>query len=1023
MIYTPKGAWKLLFIFLLIFFKGFSQQTLTDELTTIDNEVNRLMEKRDIPGTSLVIVKKNQVFYRTYGYSDVQNKEEVTKNTLFELGSASKAFTGLLVAKMISDNKLSMDDTVSRYIPWFKAYYDGKEVDLTIRNLLYHTSGIPWKSISKIPQDNSEDALINTVRNISSIKLNNKPGDQFEYATVNYDILALIIENIQETSFEEIIQNSVFQKLGMNNTTIGQPRNKDFMAVGYKIGFFKYREYDAPIFKGNNAAGYVITNAIDLQKWIKFQLSETDSPLSSPKELTHKRDESVDVHRSLSYAMGWQVHLDGSGDISHGGFNPTFTSYVAFNKSKDLGIGLMANSNSVYTDVLGQNIMDILEGDSKIEKVMLSQNNDKTFSMIVISLWFYNLIIFAFIIFTISEISRAQRNLEKFDLSKFFIFLKFIFYLLPVLIGFYFIPKAFLGFNWEAVLVWAPQSLEYAVYSIGSAILISLIAHFLTLLYPHKNKYKGQAPQLLLISVMSGFANVILIIMVTSVIGSEIPIKYMLLYYALLMAIYLLGRKFVQVNLIKVSRGLVYDLITKINKKIFSTSYEKFERMDRGRVYSVLNHDVSMVGQSTNTILLLISGVITIIGAFIYLASIAFWAAIVTISLIVSLSVIYSVVGRSTNIYFDKARNEKNVFMRLINGMIDGFKELSLKSNKKKLYQRDLKKSAGIYKEKQSTADIRFVNAFLVGESLLIILLGFVSIVMVEIFPEVPLYKITGFVIILLYLIGPINGILNSIPELIQVKISYNRISNFINEIPSKNHINPSRQLLGNSINKFELKNVKFDYASLEEENNFGIGPISFDLQKGEIAFIIGGNGSGKTTLAKLICGLYSPSEGEIRINGRKIPQEEVGEYFSAVFSPSFLFKKLYNIDYKNKEREIQSYLKILKLDKKVYIKNGEFSTIDLSGGQRKRLALLQCYLEDSPIYLFDEWAADQDPEYRKFFYRNLLPEMKKKGKVVIAITHDDHYFDVADKILKMNNGKLEIKKEKHLNLINKINS
>jgi ABC-type siderophore export system fused ATPase/permease subunit len=188
----------------------------------------------------------------------------------------------------------------------------------------------------------------------------------------------------------------------------------------------------------------------------------------------------------------------------------------------------------------------------------------------------------------------------------------------------------------------------------------------------------------------------------------------------------------------------------------------------------------------------------------------------------------------------------------------------------------------------------------------------------------------------------------------------------------------------------------------------FGIGPIDLEVKSGEILFIIGGNGSGKTTLAKLLTGLYEPDEGKVLINNKVVESGYLSEYFSTVFNPSFLFEKLYNINVKNKQSEIKKYLKVLNLEEKVVIEENKYNTIDLSGGQRKRLALLQCYLEDSPIYLFDEWAADQDPGYRNFFYRTLLPEMRKAGKIVIAITHDDHYFDVADKILKMKDGRLE---------------
>jgi ABC-type siderophore export system fused ATPase/permease subunit len=202
---------------------------------------------------------------------------------------------------------------------------------------------------------------------------------------------------------------------------------------------------------------------------------------------------------------------------------------------------------------------------------------------------------------------------------------------------------------------------------------------------------------------------------------------------------------------------------------------------------------------------------------------------------------------------------------------------------------------------------------------------------------------------------------------------------------------------------------IRFAYPSVDDQVSFEIGPIDLEVGRGEILFIVGGNGSGKSTLAKLIAGLYSPSEGTFFLNEIPVDNYCLSEHVSAVFSPAYLFHKLYNIDANAKKAVAQKYLSILGLEEKVKISGNRYNTIDLSGGQRKRLALLQCYLEDSPIYLFDEWAADQDPGYRNFFYRTLLPDMKRQGKIVIAITHDDNYFDVADKVIKMESGRSEL--------------
>jgi putative ATP-binding cassette transporter len=174
--------------------------------------------------------------------------------------------------------------------------------------------------------------------------------------------------------------------------------------------------------------------------------------------------------------------------------------------------------------------------------------------------------------------------------------------------------------------------------------------------------------------------------------------------------------------------------------------------------------------------------------------------------------------------------------------------------------------------------------------------------------------------------------------------------------------------------------------------------------------FVIGGNGSGKTTLAKVITGLYLPQSGRVRFNGQIVTernQETYRENFTAVYSDFFLFENLLGLEHHELDEQARDYLKQLRLDHKVEVKDGVLSTIDLSNGQRKRLALLTAYLEDRPVYLFDEWAADQDPVFKNFFYLHILPELKQRGKTVFVISHDDQYYGVADRLIKLDYGQV----------------
>ncbi|MGB5978791.1 MAG: cyclic peptide export ABC transporter [Cyclobacteriaceae bacterium] len=993
-----------------------AQENITSKfLEETGREIEELMEEGDIPGLSVVYIEGNEQVIKTFGYSDLEEREKTTSKTLFEIGSCTKAFTGLAITQLLEEGKISKDQRVSDFIPWWNVTYEGEVQDIKIHHLLYHTSGIPWNSISKIPAAKGDDALAKTIRTLENLQLNSLPGTTHEYATINYDVLALILEKVTGQSYEEYLQQQIIDPLSLTYTSVGNPIDTVLFATGYKNSFFKPRKYEAPVFRGNYAAGYVISNAEDMAKWIKFQLGIRENELSQLLPVTHQRDETVALHGMSSYARGWEIRLDGTGEIYHGGYNPNYTSYIAFVPDKNIGVAVLANSNSEFTQFIGDILIKKLGGYEVKDKLLPGDRNDTMFSGISCIAILYILIVVFYLIKIFSDIANKKRSYSKPSAAAWRTYILTVLFILPFMYGGYELPRAIAGFDWDTIMVWSPESFLWMMRAILFAIIVSYIVGFVNLMFPDTNKYRQAGPQIILISILSGFANVVVIMMVTSGIDSDQELKYQIFYYGLVLAVYLAGRRYVQIQLIRLTRGLIYDLNVRLIDKVFSTSFQNFEKIERGRIYATFNDDINIIGQSTNVILTLITSIITALGAFIYLATIADWATAIVLGLIVSLATLYYFVGQSTNKYYEKARDSRTVFMNLFNGMVDGFKELSLHRNKKVEYKDEISESAGEFRDRISHADVSFVNAFLVGESLLVILLGFVAFGMKEIFPELPYSALISFVVILLYLINPINGILGSVPQILRLKVSWKRVNQFIGEIPANVVLPDAAITESQSVEKMETVDLEYNYYGDGGDRVFGIGPINLSIDRGMILFIIGGNGSGKTTLAKMLTGLYSPESGHIEIDGNTVSNSELSENYSTVFANPYLFNKLYNVQVEKKQQEIDKYLKLLNLDHKVRIENGEYSTINLSGGQRKRLALLQCYLEDRPIYLFDEWAADQDPEYRHFFYRTLLPEMRKAGKIIIAITHDDHYFDVADKVMKMDQGKLDLFEDKSI--------
>ncbi|NHN25913.1 cyclic peptide export ABC transporter [Flavobacterium jejuense] len=1002
----------LVFIFSVLITNNYcySQQQKNQFLTdSIDKEVIKLMKDGDIPGLSLIVLKDGKQVIKSFGYANLENKELITPSSLFELASCSKAFTALAVQNLIQEKKITLDSDVTDYLPWFYVSYKEKPAKITIRQLLHHTTGIPWQTISTIPASNSKTALEMTVKNVVGTSLNEMPGKQFEYATINYDILALIIEKVSGISFEDYLRENVFDKLNLKQTFIGTQIDRAQMTTGYKISFLEARPYSAPIFKGNNAAGYVISDALDIAKWLNVQLGLSKSQMYPLVKTTQLRDETVPPHGNSSYGMGWEVSLSGNGEIMHTGLNPNFTSFISLKPNQKIGVAVLANSNSSYTNVIGDKIMRLLSGENIRKEYNPGDGNDKLYSIISVIMCCYIFLVFFHLTTLVIQIRNKNRYFERISYSKMINILTSFIFLGVVLLGIYLLPIAMGGFTWKAATVWTPNSFIILITLITVASGLSYLAYLVSYLFPGDTPFLQKLPKIVLVSIFSGLSNMAVVLLITSTFNNTVELKYLSFYYLLTLMIYILGRKYVQTTLIHFTRDVIYEKRLKLIERIFSTSFQKFEKIDRGRVYSTLNDDVSTVGDSANMIVGFVTSFITVGGAFIYLASTKFWATLLIVIVIVGVSALYFAVSKRAEAYFEGARDTQNVFMRLLNGLIDGFKEISLQHKKKIEFKDDIADTAEEYRVKTTIAHVKFVNAFLIGESTFIILLGLIAFGIPKIFPDLENTTIMSFVVVLLYLNGPLNSILSSIPAIIQVKIAWNRIQSFIAEIPANLDLNKIPETLDKDlIENIKFENVSFTYKFSESKEQFSIGPINLEVDRGQILFIIGGNGSGKTTLAKLITGLYEPDNGNIFINENEVDSSQLGEYFSAVFSPCHLFHKLYNINMEDKSDEVNKYLKILGLDKKVEIIDNSFNTISLSGGQRKRLALLQCYLEDSPIYLFDEWAADQDPEYRRFFYRELLPEMKRRGKIIIAITHDDHYFDVADKILKMNMGKVE---------------
>ncbi len=459
------------------------------------------------------------------------------------------------------------------------------------------------------------------------------------------------------------------------------------------------------------------------------------------------------------------------------------------------------------------------------------------------------------------------------------------------------------------------------------------------------------------------------------------------------------------------TQKIIQKLRVRLSSGILKAKFEMMERHQQ-KILPILTEDIKTIAYTIDRLPSVTTGLATVLGILSYMI---WYSPALSLSLIVIFFLVFLFTRFAlpyVRKYANQARDYLTDLFELFHGLVFGIKELALNHRSKNKF---IKEFIIPTSDQQNKAFLKEnVVASIISRSTDMILLFGMAVLIVAVFQLgfVTLDFLGEYITLVLFTLAPLSTAAGFFSNIKRIEVAIEKVESIGLELDqislSDQGIDPLNK--DNNHPLITLKSLEHSYYHSDKDEHFAMGPIDLSIEQGETIFVVGGNGSGKTTLAKLILGLYKPLEGGIECYNQEITAKNIFTYrsqFAAVFTDSYLFQKFLDVDESYVKEHGNRLLKIFHLNKKVKIHEHGFSTKNLSEGQKKRLSLINALLENKDIYLFDEWAANQDPEFKKIFYTEIIPYLKVSGKTQIVISHDDQYFHLADRVIKLRDGKI----------------
>lgn len=529
-----------------------------------------------------------------------------------------------------------------------------------------------------------------------------------------------------------------------------------------------------------------------------------------------------------------------------------------------------------------------------------------------------------------------------------------------------------------------------------------------------KEKSGTGGPKILFAATIAGILQSLVVVTINSA-AAKLPESGLNFRYFMLFIICISGflamKNYTLVRTVSMVQDLIFDIRVRIVDKIRKSGLIEIEEMGKSQIYTTLAENADRIFEAAKRCADASTSIVMVVFCLIYVFLLSPAAAILAMSLIAMGISIFLFNQKITDRDLRDSVIKETEFFDSIDHLLDGFKEIKINSDKSDdLFETDIKENSTAAKTLTKKTEYQFIHNYLFSLTFLYILLACIIFVLPQITDIVPAV-IVSIMAVMLFMIGPLGSIVEAMPLISKANVAVGAIDALEKYLDSANDVEMTaprdRIQTQESFSEIRFSNMTFSYSD-RENSRFTLGPIDLTLHSGEILFIVGGNGSGKSTLLKLITGLYYPLSGQVLYDDIRIDRTNYLYYrnlFSIIFTDFHLFDRLYGLKEVDEGR-ILDLLSTMQIGEKTSFDKDRFTNINLSTGQKKRLALIVSYMEDKPILAFDEVAADQDPEFRKYFYEVLLKDLKKQGKTIVAVSHDDRFFHIGDRILRMEYGK-----------------